>query len=64
MLIVSIGDQPIAANLLTPCDTPCALQRCLEIARAVFADIAVGEEGIKKAHEVKWVACALVCAAL
>jgi len=28
--------------------------RCLEIARAVFTDIAVGEESIRKAHEAKF----------
>ncbi|KAJ9506005.1 hypothetical protein QJQ45_016718 [Haematococcus lacustris] len=29
-------------------------QRCLELARATFADIAVGEEAIRKAHESKY----------
>ncbi|KAJ9517470.1 hypothetical protein QJQ45_024931 [Haematococcus lacustris] len=29
-------------------------QRCLELARATFADIAVGEEAIRKAHEAKY----------
>lgn len=35
-----------------PCPS-CSLQRCVDLARAVFADIAVGEESIRKAHEAK-----------
>jgi hypothetical protein len=31
---------------------PC-MQRCLDAARALFADMAVGEEGIRRAHEAK-----------
>lgn len=29
------------------------MQRCLDLAKATFADIAVGDESIRRAHEAK-----------
>lgn len=30
------------------------MQKCLAAARAAYSDIAVGDETIRKAHEIRW----------
>lgn len=46
----------LIAHTRCVCGVPCTAQACLAKAHAAYAEVAVGEESIRRAHEARWVA--------